>query len=65
MFWFFEFQIARSRNDDWTFRLWSDGCWFKRRLEEVESRAVSLVTEMKKAKIAPAIIKSAGRVFRD
>jgi hypothetical protein len=62
---FFEFQIARSRNDDWTLQQWSDGCWFKRRLEKVESRVVSLVKEMKKAKIAPAIIKSARHFFRD
>jgi hypothetical protein len=65
LFWFFEFQIARSRNDDWTSQQWSDGCWLKIKLEEVESRLEGLVTEMKKAQIAPDIIKSARRVFRD
>ena len=65
MLWFFEFQIARSRNDDWTFQQWSDGCWWKRRLDQVASRVDTLVKEMKKAKIPPAIIESARRVFRD
>ena|ERR1700693_5713458 len=65
MFWFFEFQIARSRNDDWAFQQWSDGSWLKRRLEKVEGRVAILVKDMKKAKIAPTLIRSARRVFRD
>jgi hypothetical protein len=65
MFWFFEFQIARSRNDAWTFQTWSDSCRWRRKIDEVASRVDSLVIEMKKAKISPVIIKRTLRVMEE